>query len=121
MTEHPAHQFPPLHGRTPTPGATHPPRTPDEDISLYRQLRQRSQRLRRRTHDWHSGHSDTDAVIEFAHVWAPYGGAPDEGIFVRFGMSTDRFVEALWRILENCLFAPPFIDELAEVYRPPHS
>ncbi|KXF54716.1 hypothetical protein AXA44_05675 [Rhodococcus sp. SC4] len=120
MPEHPAHLLPPRHGRTFPTGATKPLHTVDDDVARYRHLRQRRQRLRRQTHDWQTGHSDIDAVIEFAHAWAPYGGAPDEEIFVRFGMSVDRFVETLWRILESCLFAPPFIDELAEVYQPLH-
>lgn len=35
-------------------------------------------------------------LVMFARMWLPYGGAPAEEIFERFGMSNRRFREVLW-------------------------
>ncbi|PSR69563.1 hypothetical protein C8258_00155 [Nocardia sp. MDA0666] len=34
---------------------------------------------------------EEQAIIDFAVLWLPYGGPPDEEILVRFGMSEQRF------------------------------
>ncbi|WKN60838.1 hypothetical protein HJ581_0045100 [Rhodococcus opacus] len=65
-------------------------------------------------------HPDVESqrLIEFAHMWAPYGGASEEEILVRFGMTRSRFIERLWRVVpeSNCL--PGEILSLTSVYRP---
>lgn len=66
---------------------------------------------------------------EFASRWAPYGGAPNDEIFVRFGMTLDRFCERLWQLVDegeisvelsvafSDAFPPPI--HVSEVPRPP--
>ncbi|RYF48926.1 MAG: hypothetical protein EOO27_34580 [Comamonadaceae bacterium] len=52
-------------------------------------------------------HPDPDAerLIEFANMWAPYGGATAEEILVHFGMTIHRFIERLWQVIpeSNCI------------------
>ncbi|WP_063002636.1 hypothetical protein [Nocardia mikamii] len=38
---------------------------------------------------------DAWQIVEFAEAWSPFGGPPDEELFVRFGMSRSRFAEVL--------------------------
>ncbi|MDF3309709.1 hypothetical protein P3H15_32335 [Rhodococcus sp. T2V] len=47
---------------------------------------------------------EADRMIKFASMWAPYGGPPEEEIFVHFGMTTRRFIDKLWKIIpkSNC-------------------
>lgn len=51
-------------------------------------------------------HPDTwaELLIEFASMWAPYGGPTEEEVLVRFGMTTSRFIERLWQVIpeSNC-------------------
>ncbi|TQC48781.1 DUF3263 domain-containing protein [Rhodococcus sp. WS4] len=42
---------------------------------------------------------DIDEIVAFAQMWEPYGGAPNEEILVRFGMSPSRFHEKLQQLL----------------------
>lgn len=51
--------------------------------------------------DARTKHLDVESqrLLEFAAVWAPYGGTSEEDILVNFGMTTDRFVERLWQVL----------------------
>ncbi|MDV7090367.1 DUF3263 domain-containing protein [Rhodococcus opacus] len=44
---------------------------------------------------------EVEDILEFVRTWAPYGGAPEEEIFVRFGMSPSRFKEKLCEILDH--------------------
>ncbi|MFE5708200.1 hypothetical protein [Rhodococcus koreensis] len=52
-------------------------------------------------------HPDTEAnrLIEFATMWAPFGGATEEEILVQFGMTARRFIERLWQVVpeSNCV------------------
>lgn len=41
---------------------------------------------------------DAEALIAFARIWAPYGGPPDDELFVRFGIGRSCFDERLRRI-----------------------
>jgi hypothetical protein len=38
-------------------------------------------------------------IIEFAKVWAPYGGGPDEDIFVTFGLTPQEYFTRLAALL----------------------
>ncbi|WP_040841374.1 hypothetical protein [Nocardia brevicatena] len=38
---------------------------------------------------------DAWQIVEFAEAWSPFGGPPDEELFVRFGMNRSRFAEVL--------------------------
>lgn len=40
-------------------------------------------------------------IIDFAMLWLPYGGPPDEEILVRFGMSEPRFRTRLAAIVSD--------------------
>ncbi|ABG99495.1 hypothetical protein RHA1_ro08451 (plasmid) [Rhodococcus jostii RHA1] len=39
---------------------------------------------------------DAEDILEVTHVWAPFGGAPEEEVFVRFGIPPTLFTERLW-------------------------
>jgi hypothetical protein len=58
-------------------------------------------------------------IVMFAHVWVPYGGAPAEEIFERFGMTTRRFIEALWACVHDAGVGPNLQHVLASVYPRP--
>lgn len=86
----------------------------------YRQWRQRRRaagiddKLKRK-------HPDVEAarIIEFASMWAPYGGAPDEEILVHFGMTTHRFIERLWEVVPESKCIREEICGLANAYAHP--
>lgn len=63
-------------------------------------------------------HPDAEAElhIEFASMWAPYGGATEEEILVRFGMTTREFVERLWQIVPESSCDQDEIRNLASAY-----
>ena len=63
-------------------------------------------------------HSDTEAdrLIEFASMWAPFGGATEEEILVNFGMTTRRFIERLWQVVPESNCVPDEIRRLANAY-----
>lgn len=63
-------------------------------------------------------HTDQSArrLIEFAVIWAPYGGASSEDVLVNFGMTSSRFVECLWQIVEEVDCAPETIEMLTHAY-----
>ncbi|AII03350.1 hypothetical protein C8E05_7179 [Rhodococcus wratislaviensis] len=65
-------------------------------------------------------HPDPEAehLIEFAMMWAPFGGATEEEILVRFGMTARRFIERLWQVIPESDCAQDDICILATVY--PH-
>jgi len=65
-------------------------------------------------------HPDTEAefLIEFASKWAAYGGATKEEIFLQFGMTKNRFVDRLWRLIPESKCGQKEISDLANAY--PH-
>jgi hypothetical protein len=63
--------------------------------------------------------ADPQDFIGFAHSWLPYGGAPDEDIFEKFGMTRTRFIERLWHTIRESHADPRLSARLAAVYRPP--
>ncbi|SEE83439.1 hypothetical protein SAMN04490220_8605 [Rhodococcus jostii] len=67
-----------------------------------------------------SNHPDPEAerLIEFAVVWAPFGGAAEEDILVNFGMTTRRFIERLWQVIPESNCVQDEIRRLASAY--PH-
>ena len=40
-------------------------------------------------------------ILNFARMWAPFGGPPREELYVRFGVHPARFVERLSQILDE--------------------
>jgi len=66
-------------------------------------------------------HRDTEAerLIEFASMWAPYGGPDEEEILVHFGMSRLRFIERLWQVIPDSHCAQEEIRSLAGTYPAP--
>nr|WP_249353588.1 hypothetical protein [Rhodococcus sp. USK13] len=87
--------------------------------SEYRRLRQR------RRAAWVEGnrkrkHPDYEAefLIEFASMWAPYGGASEEEILVQFGMSRRKFIDLLWQLIPESNCGQDEILQLATVYSP---
>nr|WP_280781108.1 hypothetical protein [Rhodococcus opacus] len=65
-------------------------------------------------------HRDTEAerLIEFASMWAPYGGPSEEEILVHFGMSRLRFIERLWQVIPDSNCDQGEIRSLASTYPP---
>jgi hypothetical protein len=63
-------------------------------------------------------HPDYNAerLIEFACMWAPYGGATEEEVLVQFGMATRRFIERLWQVIPESNCAQEEIRSLASAY-----
>ncbi|WP_308257028.1 DUF3263 domain-containing protein [Rhodococcus rhodochrous] len=57
-----------------------------------------------------------ELLLEFASRWAPYGGANEGEILVRFGMSRLRFIERLWQIIAESNCAQEEIRSLANAY-----
>nr|WP_257226581.1 hypothetical protein [Rhodococcus opacus] len=86
----------------------------------YRQYRQYRQRRRAGWigSDRERNHPDSEAehLIEYAITWAPFGGATEEEILVRFGMTTRRFIERLWEVIPESNCAQDEISTLASVY-----
>ena len=62
---------------------------------------------------------EIDGLIDFAQSWAPYGGAPEEEIFVQFGMTRARFAEVLWTRIFEAGYGPDSARHLANIYPPP--
>ncbi|MDI9978212.1 hypothetical protein QM841_32240 [Rhodococcus sp. IEGM 1307] len=85
----------------------------------YRQWRQRRRATWIEANRTRS-HPDTEAehLIEFARMWAPYGGATEEEMLVHFGMTTSRFIERLWQVIPESNCAQDEIRNLANAY--PH-
>ncbi|AWK75258.1 hypothetical protein CBI38_00590 [Rhodococcus oxybenzonivorans] len=69
----------------------------------------------------HRKHPDTEVehLIEFAIRWAPFGGATEEEVLVRFGMTTRRFIERLWQVIPESNCVQDEIRILASAY--PHN
>lgn len=63
-------------------------------------------------------HPDPEAehLIEFAMMWTPFGGAAEEEILVRFGMTTRRFIERLWQVVPESNCSQDEIRILASAY-----
>lgn len=65
------------------------------DLRAYRQWRER----RREAEATRTGESRPDKeakeLLEFARKWEPFGGAPADEVFVRFGLSPRRFAQRL--------------------------
>jgi Protein of unknown function (DUF3263) len=40
-------------------------------------------------------------MLFFAISWLPYGGRPDDEVWVNFGMTPDRFAECLRKLVER--------------------
>jgi len=66
-------------------------------------------------------HRNTEAerLIEFASMWAPYGGVPEEEVLVHFGMTTHQFIERLWQFIPESNCDQEEIRSLASAY--PHN
>jgi len=48
-----------------------------------------------------SRQTEAQLMIEFAMLWSPWGGAPDEDILVRFGISSMVFYTRVLQLLEQ--------------------
>lgn len=42
-----------------------------------------------------------DPLVDFAAMWEPFGGAPFEEVFVKFGVDMDEYKRRLFRRLTN--------------------
>jgi hypothetical protein len=110
-----------LHDQAPQPAAPTNSGSADPivDLRTYRRWRER-RRVFHTSLDGNSGElaTETEDVIRFARTWAPYGGAPDEEIFTRFGMAPARFAQRLWQILiSESTIDRRLATQLTQVYR----
>nr|WP_271209234.1 hypothetical protein [Rhodococcus wratislaviensis] len=83
----------------------------------YRRWRQR----RRATwiednHNRKHPNKEAERLIEFASMWAPYGGVTEGEALVHFGMTTRRFIERLWQVIPESNCTQEEIRSLASVY-----
>ncbi|ABH00585.1 hypothetical protein RHA1_ro10396 (plasmid) [Rhodococcus jostii RHA1] len=73
----------------------------EDQLTKYRQRRHRQLIERRVRAKLHHTPDEASEIIQFALTWSPYGGAPDDEIFVRFGMTRERFAQCLGDILHD--------------------
>jgi len=85
------------------------------EVRRYRQKRRRKAR-ERAAHERHTTSSEADHIVGFARIWAPYGGAPDDEVFQRFGMARSRFIEKVWETIQDAGCDSRIADQLATVY-----
>jgi len=78
----------------------------EADISHYRQLKRQKTSADVKRTAGRSGGKDVDDFVAFARIWAPYGGAPEDEIFIRFGMTRNRFDEMLVQARVNAPTTP---------------
>ncbi|WP_424809503.1 hypothetical protein [Rhodococcus sp. 27YEA15] len=57
--------------------------------------------------------------MRFALIWEPYGGATQEEIFVKFGISRRRFGDLLSKVVREADFDWPTVERLESVYSGP--
>lgn len=75
-----------------------------EDDYPLRRPRHHHERRRIAWLRWQGMHeltAEAQDFVEYALEWAPYGGAPTEEIFLRFGMTGARFTERLWQLVHH--------------------
>ncbi|OUS96772.1 hypothetical protein CA951_03830 [Rhodococcus sp. NCIMB 12038] len=60
--------------------------------------------------------SETERLITFASMWAPYGGVSEEEILVHLGSSKPQFVERLWQAVPESNDSQDEIRSLACAY-----
>lgn len=58
-------------------------------------------------------------MLEFALRWMPHGGAPDDELFVLFGMTRSRFAEALQSQLADSHYEQATAHRVLRSYRAP--
>lgn len=42
-------------------------------------------------------------MVEMFVTWSPYGGPPEDEVWIEFGISTDRLVEQVATIVSGCV------------------
>ncbi len=57
-------------------------------------------------------------LIQFARRWAPYGRAPDDEVFEKFGMAPERFARRMFEALETEECAVDVAATLRAIYLP---
>jgi len=59
-------------------------------------------------------------MYEFALKWTPFGRAPAEEIFERFGMKPARFMNRLWQMVDDGHIGADLVKNFAGAFpRPP--
>ncbi|MFC0454853.1 hypothetical protein [Rhodococcus jostii] len=69
------------------------------DIRRYRRWRDRRREAERHRARQPKLGKEVEDILDFARTWAPFGGPPEDEIFVNFGMCPSRFAERLWHII----------------------
>jgi hypothetical protein len=59
---------------------------------------------------------ETQEIVDFTQMWTPYCGAPNDEIFLRFGMSAARFSDRLWQAVSDMRCNTQAVQRFAEVY-----
>lgn len=86
-------------------------------LEKYRIDRRRRVQSKLRSAVGRAASQDEDMLVTFASRWAPYGGAPDEEVFINFGMPMHRFREKLREAVMAGFCDPRNADYLIDVYR----
>lgn len=85
-------------------------------LKAYRIERRRRVESKLRSANRDVAPQDEDMLVTFAGRWAPYGGAPDEEVFINFGMAMHRFREKLREAVVAGFCDPRTADYLIDVY-----
>jgi hypothetical protein len=87
----------------------------EDDVRRYR----RRKAQRRGERQFPRPRKDVEDFIAFARTWAPFGGASDEDVFVKYGMSRAKFVNTLWKCIpESVDCDPQIVQQLLNAYPP---
>lgn len=74
----------------------------ESDVRTYRRWRdRRREAYLQRPNSQPRLSTDMEDMLRFARIWAPFGGVPEYETFVRFGISIDKLVDRLSRILDD--------------------
>lgn len=89
------------------------------DIRRYRRWRARRRETERFRAQQQRFSKEVEDILTFARTWAPFGGPPEEEIFIKFGMPTERFVHIVRRIIREIDCAAAEEDQLIRAYSLP--
>ncbi|MEU4342355.1 hypothetical protein AB0H00_13980 [Nocardia sp. NPDC023852] len=89
----------------------------ESDIRRYRRRRERQREAERhRPKQLSKQEKEVEDILAFARIWAPFGGAPEEETFIKFGICPTRFIERLWQILTEMSGDKAELAELRQAY-----
>jgi hypothetical protein len=88
----------------------------EPEIRRYRLERHKRARTQLQNDPRYCATGESSDMIRFARMWAPFGGAPDDEIMVRFGMTKPRFLDVLMQVLTASGGDPEIAPPLTRLY-----